>query len=265
MFSRVIFFIILILFNYSAHSEMNRLIIASTTSTYDTGLLDYVNKEFMKKYNVLIHVLSLGTGQAIIVAKRGDADILLVHDTQSEIKFVKDGYGLHRKNLMYNDYILIGPRDDNTSCLSIDEKMKSIKNNKMIFISRGDESGTHKKEKSLWSKINLNPSNFANWYKKIGQGMGSTLNISNELKAYTLADRGTWISFMNKKNIKVVCENKPPLLNQYGIIAVNPDKNKNVNYILAEIYISWILSEKGKYLINNFKIDNQQLFYFNHE
>ena len=140
-----------------------------------------------------------------------------------------------------------------------------IKNNNNIFLSRGDNSGTHNKEVSLWHEIKLNPKNFSTWYKKIGQGMGNTLIMANEMQAYTLIDRGTWIKFNKKEDLKIICQNKPPLFNQYGIIAVNPSKHKKINYEWANIYIKWIISEKGKKLINSFNISDQQLFFYNHQ
>ena len=167
---------------------------------------------------------------------------------------------------MYNDYIIIGPKNkyNLSNCNSYADILNLIKNNQYIFISRGDNSGTHKKELSLWSSIDLDPDYFGAWYKQIGQGMGPTLNIANSLNAFTLTDRGTWITFNNKKNLNVICENSPLLINQYGIIAVNPKLHKRVNYELAYKYIEWLLSLKGKNLINNFRKNNQQLFYFNY-
>lgn len=261
----IIFFILIILINFPVFSKTNRLIIASTTSTNDTGLLDFINKEFSEKYNIDIHVIALGTGQALEVAKRGNADILLVHHTLSEINFVKEGYGIKRYNLMYNDFIIVGPIDSNYHCDSTEDIFLKIKNDEMLFLSRGDDSGTHIKEMSLWNDIKFNPEYFSKWYKKVGQGMGSTLFIANEMLGYTLTDRSTWVKFKKKENLKIICENKPPLINQYGIIAINPNKYQNSNYKLAKTYINWITSEKGKKLINNFKISGQQLFTYNYQ
>ncbi len=266
MFFKILIFCLIITFSYSINANNNRLIIASTTSTYDTGLLNYLNKEFNKDHELIIHVLALGTGQAIKVAEQGNADILLVHHLPSEIEFVKEGHGVKRYNLMYNDFIIIGPIDSKDNCDSIEDILSKIKNYEFLFLSRGDDSGTYKKEISLWNSIKLNPNNFSpKWYKKIGQGMGSTLIMANEMQAYTLADRSTWVKFNKKENLKIICENKPPLFNQYGIIAVNPNKYKNINYKSAKKYIEWIISEKGQKLINNFKISGQQVFFFNHQ
>ena len=143
--------------------------------------------------------------------------------------------------------------------------MNKLYKTKYVFISRADKSGTHEKEISLWNTIKFDPNNFSRWYKKVGQGMGSTLIMANEMQAYTLADRSTWLKFNKKENLKIICENKPPLFNQYGIIAVNPDISHNTNHEWANTYIEWIISEKGKKLINNYKISGQQLFFYNHQ
>jgi len=263
MIRYILIFIFSILFSSYSFSKDDRLIIASTTSTYDSGLLNYLNSYFQKIYNIDIHVIALGTGQAIKIAENGDADILLVHHKPSELKFINENYGIKRFDLMYNDYIIIGPKDDADRCNSIESFFHKILKNKLIFVSRGDESGTHKKEKELWNLIKFNNFNKNDWYINIGQGMGAALMITNEKKAYTLADRATWINFKNKENLKIICENKNSLINQYGIIAVNPKINDRVNYIWAEKYINWILSDQGKELINNYKVNNQQLFFFN--
>ena len=194
MFLKIFLILLISLINFNIFADNNRIIIASTTSAYDSGLLDYVNKEFEKKFNIMVHVLALGTGQAIRLAKNGDADILLVHDTLSEIEFIKKGFGNTRHNLMYNNYLIVGPKTDKDKCDSINKTLLKIIDNKFIFISRGDESGTHKKEKELWNLIGAEIEEFSSWYKKIGQGMGSTLILSNEMNAYTLSDIGTWIS-----------------------------------------------------------------------
>lgn len=258
--------LIIIIFSYCAsiNAKEKRIIIASTTSTYDSGLLNNINKKFEEEFKIKVHVLALGTGQAIEVAKKGNAEILLVHHTPSEIKFMNEGYGLERYNLMYNDYILVGPKNDTKGCKSIYKKFIHIYENKKLFISRGDDSGTNKKEIELWQNSKLNFNEFKNWYIKIGQGMGATLLMTNEKNAYTLTDRATWISFNKKDNLKIICENNPPLFNQYGIILVNSNNNKNLNIIDASIYIKWIISDKGKEIINNFKYKNLQLFFFNH-
>ena len=263
MILNILIYILITFYSFSLSADEDRLIIASTTSTNDTGLLKYLNNEFNKIYDVKIHVLSLGTGQALKVAKDGNADLLLVHHTPSEIEFIKKDYGIKRYDLMYNYFVLVGPKDDHNECNSIKDVLNYIFNNKKKFISRGDESGTHLKEISLWNLINKNPNDFNQWYKKIGQGMGATLMFANETKSYAISDMATWISFKNKKNLKIICKKQKILLNQYGIIAVNPEINSKINFKWAKIYIDWITSMKGENLINNYKINNKQLFYFN--
>ena len=262
--TKILILLYFFLYSLNLDSKEKVITIASTTSTHDTGLLKSINKEFTKKYNIKVNVLALGTGQAIRVAKDGNVEILLVHHTPSEMKFMTEGYGKVRHNLMYNDYVLVGPKTDTNECFSIEDKLFDIKNNRLNFISRGDDSGTHKKEKELWNLINVKINNLDNWYLSVGQGMGETLLIANNKKSYTLSDRSSWISFNKKDNLKIVCENLPPLFNQYGIILVKDNLNKNLNISDAETYINWIISENGKELINNFKQNGKQLFFFNH-
>ena len=261
---RVLLIFSLIFFIKSVLADNNYITIASTTSTHDTGLLEYINKKFENKYNTKVRALSLGTGQAIKVAMDGNVEILLVHHKKSELEFMNNGYGILRYDLMYNDFVLIGPKQDNRNCSSIENKMIEIKESKLLFISRGDESGTHKKEKELWELSNIKIPFKENWYLSIGQGMGSTLLIANQKKAYTLSDRSTWIAFNKKENLQIVCENLPPLFNQYGIILVSNKINNNLNIETAKKYIEWITSKEAKKLINNYRVNGKQLFFFNH-
>ena len=244
---RVLLIFILIFLIKNALANDKHITIASTTSTHDTGLLEYINKEFEKNYKIKVRALSLGTGQAIKVAMDGNVEILLVHHKKSELEFMNKGYGTLRYDLMYNDFVLIGP-----------------KKSKLSFVSRGDESGTHKKEKELWELSNIKIPFKENWYLSVGQGMGSTLLIANQKNAYTLSDRSTWIAFNKKENLQIVCENLPPLFNQYGIILVSNKINNNLNIEEAKKYIDWITSEEAKKLINNYRVNGKQLFFFNH-
>ena len=261
---RVLLIFILIFLIKNALANDKHITIASTTSTHDTGLLEYINKEFEKKYKIKVRALSLGTGQAIKVAMDGNVEILLVHHKKSELEFMNKGYGTLRYDLMYNDFVLIGPKKDNETCSSIENKMIEIKKSKLSFVSRGDESGTHKKEKELWELSNIKIPFKENWYLSVGQGMGSTLLIANQKNAYTLSDRSTWIAFNKKENLQIVCENLPPLFNQYGIILVSDKINNNLNIEDAKKYIDWITSEEAKKLINNYRVNGKQLFFFNH-
>ena len=258
----LLFFCIIFTSNLNAYE--NRIVVASTTSTYDTGLLKEINTKFQEKNNIKVHVLALGTGQAIRVAMDGNVEILIVHHKPTELEFMEKGFGLIRHEFMYNDYIVIGPKNDNLGCNSIKSKFKYIYDENKIFISRGDDSGTHKKEIEIWNSIKLKTNNFNEWYMSIGQGMGKTILVSNEKNAYTIADRSTWISFNKKENLKIICENYPPLINQYGLIIVNPELNNNLKINEAEIYVNWLLSSDAKNMINNFKIKEQQLFFFNY-
>ena len=259
-----IFLAILFLFSITKNVSANKIIVASTTSTYDTGLLNLLNDKFYDKFNIRVQVLSLGTGQAIRTAKDGNAEILLVHHKPSEIEFMNNGYGEERYEIMYNDYVLVGPKSDDGNCKSVQHKLEEIHNNKFLFISRGDDSGTHRKELEMWNLANIDINKNKEWYLSVGQGMGSTLLISNEKKAYTLSDRSTWIAFNNREDLKIVCEDFPPLFNQYGIILVNSSLNNNLNYEDAKKYIDWFKTSEVKELINNFKAKGKQLFYYNY-
>jgi tungstate transport system substrate-binding protein len=261
---RLFFTILIIFLPNTLLSKENIVIIASTTSTSDTGLLNYLNEYFENKYNIKIHVLSLGTGQALRTAQDGNVEIVLVHHKNSELKFIKNGFGLVRYDLMYNDFIIVGPKEHDSPCHNIETKLKLIYEKRLTFISRGDDSGTHKKELDLWNLLNFDTKNFQSWYKNVGQGMGNTLLIANEKSAFTLSDRGTWIAFNKKNNLKVICESLPPLLNQYGLILVNPEVNIDLNFQAAKIYTDWLISDEGKEKINNFRVNGQQLFFYNH-
>ena len=260
---KLLLFSLIIIFAFTVKSE-DKIIIASTTSTYDTGLLNLLNEEFYKKYNVRVQVLSLGTGQAIRTAKDGNAEILLVHHKPSELDFMNNGYGAERHEIMYNDYVLVGPKNDKGLCKSVQQKLEEIHTNNFLFISRGDDSGTHRKELEMWNLADININKNKKWYLSVGQGMGSTLLIANEKKGYTLSDRSTWIAFNKRDNLKIVCEDFPPLFNQYGIILVNSQLNNNLNYKDAKKYIDWFKTDEVKELINNFKSKGEQLFYYNY-
>lgn len=237
--------------------------LATTTSTRDTGLLDYLIPIFEKKYGISVKVISVGTGEAIEMGKRGDADVVLVHARASEDAFVNSGYGVNRKDVMHNDFFIVGPKNDPAKIA--DEKdaktaMKKIAESKSAFISRGDQSGTHKKELSLWSKFNIKPQG-ERWYMESGQGMGDTLMMASEKGAYTLVDSGTWYAFEDKVNLKVVVKGDKDLLNPYGVIAVNPEKYKNIHYNAAMAFIEFLTSDEGQKLIAGYKKNGHQLFY----
>ncbi|MEM2954049.1 MAG: substrate-binding domain-containing protein [Candidatus Bathyarchaeia archaeon] len=259
------------LFAYEQYmrSQKSIIVLATTTSTYDSGLLDYLMPVFQEKYDAEVHIISVGTGQAIETAKRGDADLVLVHSRQLELEFVNSTYGVHRVGVMYNDFIMIGPADDPagigglTNATEAFRKIaeKGAKGNAQ-FISRADKSGTHMLELSIWKKLGLTPSNKTQtWYVEAGAGMGTALRMANEKKAYTLTDRATLMSFKSQlANLQVLVEGDVVLLNPYAVILVNPEKYPQRNYKGALMLAKWMISEEGQTLIANFKREGESLF-----
>ena len=245
------------------------LILQSTTSTQNSGLLDYLLPMYENKTGVKVRVVAVGTGQALRNGRNGDADILMVHSKEDEEMFVEEGFGVKRHDLMYNDYVIVGPANDPariSSSKSVMEALEKIANAKAVFVSRGDDSGTHKKERSLWKLIDVDVDHVSgSWYREVGSGMGATLNVAVAMGAYTLADRGTWISFKNKQDFALLYSGDPPLFNQYGVILVNPEKHPHVKASLGNNFIAWLLGAEGQAAINAFKIQGEQLFYANAE
>jgi tungstate transport system substrate-binding protein len=269
LLTRLIYICILLpLFsNLSLSGEKNEgeLIIQSTTSTRDSGFYKFILPEFEKLYKIKVKVVAYGTGQAIVNAKNCNADILIVHSLDDEIDFVKKGYGVDREDLMYNDFVVIGPKDDPFNIAkekNINEAFKNISLGNIRFISRGDDSGTHKAEIKIWEAAEIDPkNNNYNFYYESGQGMGSTINIAIGMNGYTYADRATWLNFKNKLNHKILFENDSLLFNQYGIIQVNKKRCPNINDIPSKLFYNWILSDHGKILIESYKLNNEQLFF----
>ncbi len=261
-------YIYLIVINFillcSVHANEN-IKLLSTTSTRDSGLLEYLLPNFENEYKIKVHVIALGTGQALNAARRCDGDILLTHSPDREIKFILDGYGSYRKEIMHNDFVLIGPADDPANAReSEDIKNAFIKiyKNLAFFVSRGDESGTHLSENKIWNEANLNPKiGSGQWYLESGQGMGSTLNIAIAKNAYTYSDRATWLKFKNKSKHNIIFENDKLMFNQYSIVRINNSLCKNINEKNIELFYNWILSAKAKELIRNYKYAEYQLFY----
>ena len=248
----------------AAHAKKNKIPVlrmATTTSTVDSGLLDYLLPYFEKKYGVKMEVISVGTGKAIQLGYSGDVDVVLVHARSLEDQFVADGYGVNRRDVMYNDFLIVGP-PANPVGLKKDDKgtdaFKKIANAKAPFISRGDKSGTDIKEKELWKAAGITPE--GKWFMESGQGMGATLTMSDELGAYTLVDRATFVSYAAKVKLSALVEGDPTLFNPYGVIAVNPKKNKYAKYDLAMKYVDWMTSDEGQKLIAGYKIKGIQLF-----
>lgn len=235
--------------------------IASTTSTQNSGLYDYLLPDFTAKTGIETEVIAVGTGQAIRIAQNGDADILIVHHRASEDAFVKEGYGEMRFDLMYNDFILVGPKDDPAGVLGATDlgaALNAIANGGYLFISRGDDSGTHKKEIELWSQAGLAP--LGQWYREIGSGMGAALNMASAVNAYTLSDRGTWLSFGNKGELGVLFSGAEQLRNPYGLIPLNPERFAHIDAEKSQKFVDWILSKPTQKLIGEFQIDGKQLF-----
>ena len=264
---KIIFLIFFQLFFFkSIISREDSLIIQSTTSTRDSGFYNFILPKYRMIDDVKIKVIASGTGHAVVNAKKCDADIILVHDKQSEDLFVKNGFGLYRKDLMYNDFILVGPKSFNINFKNenIYQVLQKIYDNKLTFVSRGDNSGTYKKEISLWKSLSLKINTRKDrWYLETGSGMGPSLNIAVNKNAITLTDRATWISFNNKKDHTILVEGDKNLYNYYGIIPINPKKCPNSNIDSSEKFINWITSKEGQELINSYTKNGEQLFFGN--
>tara|TARA_B100001758_G_C18302072_1_gene552958 strand:- start:31 stop:828 length:798 start_codon:yes stop_codon:yes gene_type:complete len=263
-FKKISLFIILILFTLNSYSR-DYIIVQSTTSIANTGLLDLLSSKFEKQTGIKVRPIAVGTGNAISNAKRGDGDVLMVHSKKDELKFVSDGFGVKRHELMYNNFIIVGPKDDPAKISQendIKNIMKKISLSNQKFISRDDKSGTHIKENDLWKLANINL--FDNRkYIKTGTSMANTLNVASEMNAYTLSDKGTWISFKNKNNLKILFEGGTEMHNEYGVIAINPKKFPHVEYDKSKEFIEWLITGAGKDVINNFTYNGEKLFFTN--
>ncbi len=238
----------------------DNLRLVTTTSTDNSGLTDYLINEFTRDTGVNVHLVAVGTGKALAIARNGDADVILVHSRPDELEFVEQGFGVERVSVMYNDFIVVGPGAIGEDA-SITDVLKSIEARKHLFISRGDDSGTHKKELQLWQAAGVTTK--GNWYRESGQGMGKTLQIASELDAYTLTDRGTWLAQNANQplRLQIVFEGDENLFNPYSVIAVNPEKFPHVKLDAANQFIDWLTSLKGQQLIDEFKVAGQQLFF----
>lgn len=264
---RIIVFILFFPVLFSKVFSQEILKLATTTSTYDTGLLDFIVPPFEKKYYVKVHIIAVGTGKAIKLGENGDVDVILVHAKNAEEKFVRDGFGVNRRAVMYNDFVIVGPEKDPAAIDGMKdpvEALTKIYRSKQIFLSRGDESGTHKKEKMLWSKTGLQPEDRKNsWYLMSGQGQMATLRIADEKNGYVLIDRGTYL--FNKKNIRlrIMVAGGKELLNPYSIIAVSPYIHNYIKYELAMLFIAWLTSPECQDMIADYKINGEILFHKN--
>jgi tungstate transport system substrate-binding protein len=264
---RLISFAIAIAFSQVtlASAQEKSIVVASTTSTEDSGLFGYILPQFKQKSGIDVKVVALGTGQALDMARRGDADVALVHAREEEEKFVAEGFGVKRYSVMYNDFVIIGPKNDPASVVGARQAtfaLRAIKAKSAPFISRGDNSGTHIAEINLWHAAGIDIAKEAGpWYRSIGQGMGAALNIAAASEAYLLSDRGTWISFKNKAELVIAVEGDRLLFNQYSVILVNPAKHPHVKKEFGQQFIDWLLSQEGQQAIANYKIEGEQVFW----
>src|SRR5216683_3220878 len=251
-----------------AYAQDKSIVVASTTSTQDSGLFEYLLPIFKQKTGITVKVVAQGTGQALDTGRRGDADVVFVHAKSAEERFLAEGEGVKRFAVMYNDFVLIGPKSDPAGIKGMKDVAKAmliIKDKQASFISRGDRSGTHIAELTLWNKdagIDIEKDKGA-WYKSIGQGMGAALNTAGASNAYVLSDRGTWIHFKNKGDLQILVEGDKRMFNQYGVMLVNPAKHPNVKKELGQEFIDWLVSPEGQKTIANYKIEGEQLFYPN--
>jgi len=242
------------------------IVVSSTTSTEQSGLFGFILPQFSKVSGVAVKVVALGTGQALDVGRRGDADVVFVHDQAAEEKFVAEGAGVERIAVMYNDFVLVGPADDPAKAAGKDivAGLKAVYAAKAPFVSRGDKSGTHAAELRYWKQASLDPAGEkAAWYRDTGSGMGPALNTAAAMNAYLLADRGTWLSFKNRQNLKIIVEGDSKLFNQYGVILVNPKKHPHVKAAAGQKFIDWLVSAEGQSTIAAYKIGGEQLFFPN--
>ena len=250
-----------------ALAQDKSIVVASTTSTQDSGLFEYLLPLFKKKTGITVKVVAQGTGQALDTGRRGDADVVFAHAKSAEEKFLAEGQGVQRFPVMYNDFVLIGPKSDPAGIKGMKDvarAFQTIKEKQASFISRGDRSGTHIAELKLWKDAGIDiGKDKGPWYKSIGQGMGAALNIANASNAYVLSDRGTWIHFKNKGDLQILVEGDKRMFNQYGVMLVNPAKHPNVQKDLGQQFIDYLISPEGLKDIANYKIDGEQLFYPN--
>jgi tungstate transport system substrate-binding protein len=250
-----------------AVAQVRFITVASTTSTEQSGLFKHILPAFEQKTGINVRVVALGTGQALDVGRRGDADVVFVHARAAEEKFLAEGHGVRRFPVMYNDFVLVGPRSDPAKVAGskdITEALAKIQSTQSPFISRGDNSGTHIAELALWKAAGIDLAKVKGpWYRDTGQGMGPALNSASSMNAYVLSDRGTWLAFRNRGDLAIAVEGDKRLFNQYGVMLVNPDKHPTVKRELGQAFIDWIVSPEGQQAIAEFRIGGEQLFFPN--
>jgi tungstate transport system substrate-binding protein len=245
------------------------IVVQSTTSTQNSGLFDHILPIFTARTGIQVRVVAVGTGQALKNARNGDGDVLLVHAKSSEEKFVADGYGIKRSDLMYNDFVIVGPRSDPAGIRGqqdVTAALLQLASASAPFASRGDDSGTNKKERSLWREAGVDAQKASgDWYRETGSGMGATLNVAAGMGAYTMSDRATWIAFQNKGDLEILVQGDKRLFNQYGVILVNPGRHPHVNAKAGQAFIDWLLGKEGQAAIASYRLNGQQLFFPNAE
>ena len=256
----------LVLFG-SAFAQERSITVASTTSTEQSGLFGYLLPRFTSASGIGVKVVAVGTGQALDIGRRGDADVVFVHDKVAEEKFLAEGFGLKRYDVMYNDFVVIGPKADPAHIAGgkdVADSLRKIAAAKAAFVSRGDRSGTHEAELRLWKEAGVDlAASKGDWYREIGQGMGAALNMASSSNAYLLSDRGTWLSFKNRGELTVLTEGDRRLFNQYGVMLVNPAKHASVKVKDGEAFIDWLISPDGQKTIADYKVGGEQLFFPN--
>ena len=266
MTARLLAFVVAVALSLPALAAERFITVASTTSTEQSGLFGHLLPAFTSKTGVEVRVVAVGTGQALRLGERGDADVVLVHDQASERKFVEAGHGIDRRDVMHNDFVLVGPKADPAGARGRDaaEGLRRIAAAQAPFASRGDDSGTHKAELRLWRDAGIDPkSGHGAWYRETGSGMGPTLNTAAGMDAYALTDRGTWLSFKNRQNLEILVQGDERLFNQYGVMLVNPARHPHVKERDARAFIDWLTGRKGQRAIAAFKLRGEPLFFPN--
>jgi tungstate transport system substrate-binding protein len=261
---RIVVLFLSVLLTGIAQAQERFITLSSTTSTQDSGLFDYILPIFKTATGLSVHVIAVGTGQALAIGERGDADALLVHDRSGEDKFIADDFGIDRRDVMYNDFVIVGPSADPASIHGLKSATKALSQIAAAgapFASRGDDSGTNRMELRLWKSADLAPDKDKAWYRNLGQGMGATLNIAAAMNAYTLTDRATWANFKNRQNLDILVEGDAVLLNPYGSILVNPAKWPQVKFADAKTWHEWLTSKPGLDAITSYRINGEQLFF----
>jgi tungstate transport system substrate-binding protein len=250
----------------TALGKERSIVVASTTSTQDSGLFGYLLPIFKARTGIEVKVIAQGTGQALDTARRGDADVVFVHAKAQEEKFLAEGFAVKRFDVMYNDFVLVGPKSDPAGVKgsNIETALKTIQAKGAPFVSRGDRSGTHSAELALWNQAGIDiAATKGSWYREIGQGMGAALNTASAMNGYVLSDRGTWISFRNRGDLDIAVEGDKRLFNQYGVMLVNPEKFPHVKKEAGQTFVDWLVSAEGQAAIAGYRIDGQQLFFPN--